>query len=445
VLRVQIGLGIAGAGVALFVVYAVAYRWRRGGSARVEAGPATMELRDEPPAVVNLLVNELHLTPDAVAATILDLAARRHIEIFEVGTTSMLRVRASAAGADLLPHERQLLDVARSAASADGVTTVDALHAALGPGSIRTWGLFSSAVRAEAVRAGLVRRRSGGKGVSGPSAAVATAVAAGFVVIAPPLFFADAVIWPLTLVAAICVLVWGHGQALTPEGRDAAAHWLGVRRFLDDQDNLDDLPPGAVAVWDRYLAYGAATGQSGAAVRGLGDDVRTRMSLGDANRVRRMLHDPSILAEEVRAQNQSELTRLYGPGAAADRVFGPDDGDFWTLVERTGAGWKAGMSALVYDPTLWAAAVRRRVDALEAAAPPELAADVRALAPVLRRAADGAASGGAAGLETATEGVDLAAGPLAGPAGRLLAAAGAHFRCGPDPAALARRLGLTEA
>jgi hypothetical protein len=41
--------------------------------------------------------------------------------------------------------------------------------------------------------------------------------------------------------------------------------------------------------------------------------------------------------------------------------------------------------------------------------------------------------------------VDLTAGPLAGPASRLVAAAGAHYGCGPDPAALARRLGLDDA
>ncbi|MEA2843986.1 MAG: hypothetical protein QOJ69_1657, partial [Actinomycetota bacterium] len=430
----------------VFLLYAVAYRWRVARSAHVEAGPATMELRDDPPAVVNLLVNELQLTPDAVAATILDLAARRRLEIFEVGPeTSMLRVRGGADDGDLLAHERQLLDVARSAASADGVTTVAALSAALGPGSVRTWGLFSSAVRAAAVRAGLVRGRSGGKGVSGPSVAVATAVAVGFVVMVPPLFLVAGVVWPVTLVAAIVVLVWGHGQGLTPEGRAAAAHWLGVRRFLDEQDNLDDLPPGAVAVWDRYLAYGAATGQSGAAVRGLGDEVRTRMSLGDANRLRHMIGDPSILADEVRAQNQAELFRLYGPGTPADRILGPDDGDFWTLVERTAAGWAAGMRALVYDPAAWGDAVRRRLDALEAAAPSDIAADVAALAAVGRQAADGAAGGGAAGLQAAVEGLDLTAGPLAGPAGRLLSAAGAHFGCGPDPAALARRLGLADA
>lgn len=442
--HVQIGLAVIGGSVVVFVLYAMAYRWRVAAAVRVEAGPATMDLRDEPPAVVNLLVNELALTPDAVAATILDLAARRHIEIFEVGSESMLRLRAAGAG-PLLAHERQLLDSARSAASADGVVRVDALEAALGPGSVRTWGRFSQSVRAAAERAGLVHRRAGGRGVSGPSVAVATGVSAGCALMAPPLVIAVAALWPFTFVVAILVLVWGHNQALTPEGRAAAAHWLGVRRFLDEQDNLDDLPPGAVAVWDRYLAYGAAMGESGAAVRGLGEDVRTRMSLADAGRVRRMFTDPAVMAEEVRANSRLQLTDLYGPDAPVTAVLGPDDGDFWTLVERTAAGWSVGAAALIYDPPAWADAVLRRLAALEAAAPADLAADLAALAPAVRAAAEAVRTGGGAGVARAFEGVDFESGPLAGPARRLVAAAAAHFGCEPEPEAVARRLGLAPA
>jgi hypothetical protein len=439
--RVYIGLAIVGAGTVAFVLYALAYRWRVARSGHVDGGPATMELRDEPPAVVNLLVHELQLTPDAVAATILDLAARRYLEIFEVGETSRLRLRRGGDGT-LLAHERQLLDVARSAADHDGVVAVAALTAALGPGSVRTWGLFSAAVRAAAVRAGLVHARRGGKGVSGPSVALATAVSLGCFVMVPPLWILVGVLWPVTLVAGIVVLVRGHGQMLTPEGRRAAAHWLGVRRFLDEQDNLDDLPPGAVAVWDRYLAYGAATGQSHAAVRGLGEEVRTRMSLADVNRMQRMVRDPAVLAQEVRTATAGELGDLYGPGADPAAVLGPDDGDFWTLVERTARGWAVGTRALVYDPPAWGEALLRRLTALEAAAPAHLRADVAALAPTVRVMAESARSGGAARLEQVGEGIDLESGPLAAPVGRLLAAAGAHFGCGPEPAALARRLGL---
>src|SRR5437773_2601686 len=51
---------------------------------RPRAGPATMDLGPEPPAVVNFLVNDLMVTPDAVPATLLDLAARRFLSVEQV-------------------------------------------------------------------------------------------------------------------------------------------------------------------------------------------------------------------------------------------------------------------------------------------------------------------------------------------------------------------------
>jgi hypothetical protein len=50
------------------------------------------------------------------------------------------------------------------------------------------------------------------------------------------------------------------GERDTPAGRAAAARWLGVRAWLDGHESFVDLPPAAVAVWDRYLPYGAALG-----------------------------------------------------------------------------------------------------------------------------------------------------------------------------------------
>ncbi|HEX3621549.1 MAG TPA: hypothetical protein VHT97_04460 [Acidimicrobiales bacterium] len=453
-LRVEVGLAIAGAGVALFVLYAVVHRRLAAHARHVHAGPATSELRTEPPAVVNLLVNELTLTPDAVAATVLDLAAGGYVEIVEVGPqTSMLRVRhprggatgadAGAGGAEaaLPDHQRQLLELARGAA-ADGDMTVAELTAALGPGSVETWGRFSQSVRANAVELGLVRRAGAGKGVTGPCVAMATAVSIGLLVIVPPLWLLVGVVWPIAVVAGIVVLVWGYGQLPTAEGRAAAAHWLGVRRFLAEQDNLHDLPPAAVAVWDRYLAYGAAMGESPAAVHGLGGDVRTRMSLSDWNRLSRLARDPQARAAQMRTAGEAQLSRLYG-GAGAG-ALGPDDGDFWTLVERTARGWSPAMMALAYDAPGWAAAVDRRLAALQAAAPADLAAAIAELAPTVKHLTETVTRDGVAGLEGATAGVDLTGEPLAEPVRRLLVAAGQHFGCPPDPESLARRLGVAD-
>ena len=56
------------------------------------------------------------------------------------------------------------------------------------------------------------------------------------------------------------------------------------KAMLDDHGNFDDLPPAAVAVWDRYLAYGAAMD--------LSDDV---VRTDDAGQRRRQLLDGGCL------------------------------------------------------------------------------------------------------------------------------------------------------
>jgi hypothetical protein len=73
-------------------------------------------------------------------------------------------------------------------------------------------------------------------------------------------------------------------QRDTKAGLTAAARWLGVREYLRNDEVFPDLPPAAVAVWDRYLAYGAAMGVAAGAVRalpmGAEDDHRAWSSYG---------------------------------------------------------------------------------------------------------------------------------------------------------------------
>jgi hypothetical protein len=81
---------------------------------------------------------------------------------------------------------------------------------------------------------------------------------------------------------------FGHrpiGERDTPAGREVAAKWFGVREWLRRTEAFADLPPSAVAVWDRYLSYGDALGTTRvcAAVIDLGMGNRTRVwsSYGD--------------------------------------------------------------------------------------------------------------------------------------------------------------------
>jgi hypothetical protein len=70
-----------------------------------------------------------------------------------------------------------------------------------------------------------------------------------------------------------------HGERDTPAGREVAARWLGVKAWLRGTEAFADLPPAAVAVWDRYLSYGAALGTTrvASAVIDLGMGNRKRV------------------------------------------------------------------------------------------------------------------------------------------------------------------------
>jgi hypothetical protein len=64
----------------------------------VDPAPATMELGGEPPAVVDLLTNEWRVTPDAIPATLLDLAARDYVDLDQYGPErTVCRVRRTDA------------------------------------------------------------------------------------------------------------------------------------------------------------------------------------------------------------------------------------------------------------------------------------------------------------------------------------------------------------
>ena len=69
------------------------------------------------------------------------------------------------------------------------------------------------------------------------------------------------------------------GERDTPAGREVAARWLGVKAWLQGNEGFADQPPSAVAVWDRYLGYGAALGTTrvASAVIDLGMGNRKRV------------------------------------------------------------------------------------------------------------------------------------------------------------------------
>ena len=236
-----------------------------------EAGPETMEVGPESPAVANLLVNRCRVTTSALSATLVDLAARGHVAIDRIGAGDEL-VRVLHAGRDeTTPYETQTLDLVRTRARND---TVPAGELSLGYGKAaeRWWQRFDRAVIDHARELGLVRRRFTRAQVVllagtllAPFLPIAIALeqygeaarAAGDDFDAGSGFGIAAILWAATLLLGRRVL---RGWRETPAGAAAAAHWLGLRDFLRHDDAFRETPPAGVAIWNRLLAYGVAVG-----------------------------------------------------------------------------------------------------------------------------------------------------------------------------------------
>jgi hypothetical protein len=241
-------------------------------------GPSTLDVGDEPPAVANLLVNHFRVTKDAVPATLLDLAARRIVEIEQTHLeTYQCRLRDDRG--DLMAYEESVVDVLRKRAL-NGVVPAGALTTGPAEESKRWWRRFERDVVADAQHRGLSRDLWDGRTLR---ALTVAAVAPSPFVVAPLTFNAGFVY----AVGACCVIGFlktGRRQRDTPVGLAAASRWLGVRSRLADDRVFPTAPPIAVALWERYLAYGAAFGVAPGAVRpipmGAESDSRAWSSYG---------------------------------------------------------------------------------------------------------------------------------------------------------------------
>jgi hypothetical protein len=112
--------------------------------------PATMELGEEPPAVVDLLTNQWQVMPDAIPATMLDLAARDYVDLdqYRPERTACRVRRTDTSG--LEPYERMVLERVAGLA-VDGIVPADALTT--GPRTSRASGGGASSVAWSTIRA----------------------------------------------------------------------------------------------------------------------------------------------------------------------------------------------------------------------------------------------------------------------------------------------------
>jgi hypothetical protein len=258
---------------------AVVIVYLRRRPAQPQPGPPTLDLGPEPPAVANLLVHDFRVTHDAVPATLLDLAARRLVEIEEREPGSYVCRLEKRSDGQLTSYERRVMDLLRARASGDIVPT-EALTTGPSEQSKRWWKAFQKEVVADAQRRGLCVDIMDAKTFRRLAlAAIAPATVLGLLAGGRAGFG----YW----VVAFFLLGWImglHTQRETPEGLAAASRWLGVRAKLAEDEAFATQAPIAVALWERHLAYGAAFGVAPAAVRaipmGAESDYRAWSSYG---------------------------------------------------------------------------------------------------------------------------------------------------------------------
>jgi hypothetical protein len=263
----------------------------------VQPNPPTQDFGgQEPPAVVSLLANHWEITEDAAESTLIDLAARRYIEFRQPANDPMqttIHLRDKDPGG-LTAYERRILDRVRGLA-VGGVVPLPALTFR-DPAQAAGWAKrLRAEVVADARARGLSQRRFAPwvHTVLG----FAALVVAGIVTL---IVFRHTVHEKHNPAIGAGLLVFGalsalagsrRGERDTPQGREVAARWLGLRAYLLGDESVANLPPASVAVWDRYQSYGDAVGATRvcAAVIDLGMGNRRRVwsSFGGAwHRVR---------------------------------------------------------------------------------------------------------------------------------------------------------------
>jgi hypothetical protein len=256
------------AGVALVAVL----RSRR--LSPIEPGGASIELRPETPAVVDLLTGGFEVDDDSVPATVVHLAARRWFSIEDYGEQTIIRTRSTRPPNDsLLPYEQRVLDHIEHHAID---TTLPTRVLTIGPDGVsdRWFRGYAKEVTGHAQQLGLsVDRWTWGTR--------ATAWLLVAVAIAPAWFVADhagtsddsekwATLGNIVLAVAFVVaamlgiLAWRTtrigAQRDTPAGAAAASHWMGVRDFYRNTGEFTDKSAASVAIWDQHLAYATAMG-----------------------------------------------------------------------------------------------------------------------------------------------------------------------------------------
>lgn len=291
-LHVPLALGAAVAAIAWLVVFLVVGLTRR--PPRVRAKDTGMELPDEPPAVAGLLANDFVVPGETAPAIVLDLADRRVLDIDEVQPGNTVARLRKGHDEQLAAYERRVLDVLRGKAI-DGLIPADALTTGPEEQSARWHRALTSEVVAEAQASGLTYNRWTKKLIALLTTALVPAGLLFFLALddeatEPTEWYGWAAGAIAVAVIALGVFALGRmtrslAQLPTEHGVEAAERVGGLAHHLRGNDAFAELPPAAVKLRGRHLAYAAAFGLAPLAVAllpmGAEDDHRAWSRVGD--------------------------------------------------------------------------------------------------------------------------------------------------------------------
>jgi len=236
-----------------------------------------------PPAVVNLVTNHWNLGGGAAAATLVDLAARGFVGFEQTGPGQwQCRLNPAPPTESLTPYEALILGHVESRISG-GVVPFGALESS--PGEAEAFAKrFDREVVNDARSRGYSQSRFDTKiRTLLFGAALVPGILAGAAAVAAPHskmtetssqdqqnpVAATVAIAAFVVAITVPLVMSVRGERATKEGARQAARWLGFRDYLRADPVFAQLPPTAVAVWDRNLSYGVAVGAAATAAHSL--------------------------------------------------------------------------------------------------------------------------------------------------------------------------------
>lgn len=254
-------------------LYAVRTRSRH-----VEPRSAGLEFGGpETPAVVSYITSGeftagLTVSPDAVAATAMDLTARGFLAVERTAPGRFTFAVREGKGV-LTRYEEQVLAVVRRHGGT-GPVPFEALTIGSEFAAQSWFRYFATAVADEARAAGLAMRRvprgvrvAFGVATTIP-AALATLSAAAFLRLHPGSGTSSrghvedgaVVVFVVVIGLLLMTLRWLRQDRRTAAGDEVAARWLGLRENLARNEAFEELPPNGVVMWDRYVGFAVVFG-----------------------------------------------------------------------------------------------------------------------------------------------------------------------------------------